>query len=201
MSTRSLRARLDRLIRAKSAILQERDRARDFTINPALAEAIRDDYNRLGMLVRNRPRNAPESPEETTLRAHIAERAKAVSLPPEYGPREQFSDRDRLDAIHCKQMSPPQCGGGILSDAEDAEEAQLRARVEAFNETPEGRARNRIFELVLRSFVRISAAEKAELDRLKELYPELPLVPNDPRKRYYEALDRAIARWRTPRCE
>jgi hypothetical protein len=46
MSTRSLRARLDRLTRANSAIEQAKAHAPDFTVDPVLAKALRDDYLR-----------------------------------------------------------------------------------------------------------------------------------------------------------
>ena len=64
----------------------------------------------------------------------------------------------------------------------------MMARVAAYEETPEGRARNRIFELQLEEFGRgFGAAQQHELDSLRTLYPDLPLDPNDPLKEIMEA--------------
>ena len=199
MSTRSLRTRLDRLTRANSAIGQEKDHASDFTIDPALAKALRDDYEHLKVLLRKRwepskyggPPSATEMEEARLLRARIAERARAIGCPPGYGPQERRTDSDRLHKFLCKRLSPPLCGGGPFSDAEDAEEAQLTARLAAFHESPEGRARERIGELFLKSFRGLSTAEQNERDNLKSLYPDLPPDPNDPMKGNYEAWNAA----------
>jgi hypothetical protein len=91
-------------------------------------------------------------------------------------------------------MSPPSCGGGTLSDAEDAKEAQLTARVTAFHESPEGRARARILQLTLKTFSFISTAEQNELDSLRLLYPDVPLDPNHPMKDAIEAWGAALER-------
>jgi hypothetical protein len=72
---------------------------------------------------------------------------------------------------------------GIMRD-------QLRARVTAFYESPEGCARERISHLEMQDFRGgRSAAEQNELDNLKTLYPDLPLDPDDP-------LTEAIEAWR-----
>jgi hypothetical protein len=63
------------------------------------------------------------------------------SCPANYGSKEARKDKDRLHHFYCKRISLPSCGGGALSETEDAEEAQLTARVAAFEESPEGRAR------------------------------------------------------------
>ena len=74
------------------------------------------------------------------------------------------------------------------ADAEDAEEAQLRARVAAFDESPEGCARRRIRGLEMQDFRGgRSAAEQNELDSLRTLYPDLPLDPDDPLTEAFEA--------------
>jgi hypothetical protein len=203
MSTRGFRARLDRLTRAANrANKQEKDHAYDITIDPALAKAIRDDEARLTVLVQKPhvpskhgggPLSAAEVEEQNMLRARMAERARAIGCPPGYGQKEYLTESNRLHKLHCKRMSPPSCGGGTLSDAEDAEEAQLTARVAAFRESPEGRARERIFELFIKEIGRrITTAEKNELDSLRTLYPNPPLDPNDPRKDSIEAWEAAI---------
>jgi len=85
--------------------------------------------------------------EEAKLRTRIADRARAIACPAGYGPRQAQKDSNRLHQLYCKRISPSACGGGPLSEAEDLEEAQLTARVAAFDESPEGCARRRIREL------------------------------------------------------
>jgi hypothetical protein len=84
------------------------------------------------------PLSAAEEQEEPWLRARFTKMAKAIGCPVGYGPRQAKNDRARIHQLYCKRISPPSCGGGPLPDAEDAEEAQLTARVAAFDESPEG---------------------------------------------------------------
>ena len=166
-------------------------------IDPVLARALRDDYERLSELVRKRsapikygPLSAAEVEEESKLGERIADRARAIGCPAGYGPKQAQKDSNRLHQLYCKRISPPSCGGGALPDAEDAEEAQLTARVAAFEESPEGYARRRIRDLILQDFREgRSAAEQNELDSLRTLYPDLPLDPDDP-------LTEALEAWR-----
>jgi hypothetical protein len=67
---------------------------------------------------------------------------------------------------------------------------QLMARVAAYDESPEGRARSRIFNLQLQRG--LTTAEQSELDGLRTLYPDLPLDPNDLLKETYEAMAAAV---------
>ncbi len=156
----------------------------DFVIEPGLARRLRDDRERLKQLERKRsggPPSAAEEQEESSLRARIAETARTIGCPANYGFRESLKDQDRLHLFFCKRISPPSCGGGPLSEADDAEEAQLTARVAAFEETPEGRGRRRKGDLTMKGFFKpLSAAEQNELDSLQALYPNLPFDPNDP---------------------
>ena len=90
MSTRSLRARLDRLMRTINATMQEEDHAHDFIIDRALANALRKDYKRLIKLEKARPYRWPPTnegvtEEERTLRARFAEKARTISCPANYG--------------------------------------------------------------------------------------------------------------------
>jgi hypothetical protein len=165
-----------------------------FTIDDAVAKASRDDYHRLGELVRKEcggPLSAAEVEEASELRDRIADRARAIGCPAGYGPGQAQNDSNRLHQLYCKRISPPSCGGGALSDAEDGEEAQLRARVAAFDESPEGCARRRIRDLDFRRGR--SAAEQNELDNLRTLYPDLPLDPDDPLTEAFEAWRRVAA--------
>ena len=169
-----------------------------FTIDHAVAKALRDDYHRLGELERKKcgdPLSAAEVEEESKLRARIDDRARAIGCPAGYGLKQAQKDSNRLHQLYCKRISPPSCRGGALPDAEDAEEAQLRARVAPFDESPEGCARRRIRELEMQDFRGgRSAAEQNELDRLRTLYPDLPLDPDDPLTEAFEAWRRERAR-------
>ena len=160
-------------------------------IDNAVAKALRDDYHRLGELVRKKdPLSAAELEEESNLRVRIGDRARAIGCPAGYGLKQAQQDNNRLHQLDCKRISPPSCGGGALPDAEDAEEAQLRARVVAFDESPEGCARRRIRELEMQWR---SAVEQNELDNLRTLYPDLPLDPDNPLTEAFEAWRRVAA--------
>jgi hypothetical protein len=166
-----------------------------FTIDNAGAKALRDDYHRLSELVHKKcgdPLSAAEVEEESRLRARIEVMARAIGCPAGYGLKQAQRDSSRLHQLYCKRISPPTCGGGALSAAEDAEEAQLRARVAAFDESPEGCARRRIRELEMQNFGG-RPAEQSELDNLRTLYPDLPLDSDDPLADTFEAWRRVAA--------
>jgi len=85
-----------------------------FTIDNAVANALRDDDHRLGELLRKKcsgPLSATEVEEETKLRGRIADRARAIGCPAGYGLRQAQSDTNRLHQLYCKRMSPSSCGG------------------------------------------------------------------------------------------
>jgi len=67
----------------------------------------------------------------------------------------------------------------------------LRARVAAFDESPEGCARRRIRDLEMQRGR--SAAEQSELDNLRTLYPDLPLDSDDPLTDAFQAWRRVAA--------
>ena len=154
------------------------DGACDFTIDPVLARGLRDDCERLDDLARKNQLNAAEQLEKSWLRTRITEMAKAIGCPVGYGAFQARRDLNQLYDLFCKRRSPPSCGGGALPDAEDAEEAQLRARVAAYEESPEGLARSRIRDLELKKWR--TSAEQSELDGLRALYPDPPPDPDDP---------------------
>ena len=186
MSTRRLLARLDRLEKMPKPVPGA------FRIDPALAKALRDDQRRFdelwqarknqNFLLNETPGNgghqiAP-SEEEAMLRARIDRMLDTIVCPPSYGAWQAKKDRYIRD-FHYKDPR---------SAAEDAEHAQLTARVLAFSRTPEGRARDRIAELrwkkvLLMRSGGISAEEQSELDNLQTLYPDLPLDPDNIRDR------------------
>jgi len=82
-------------------------------------------------------------------------------------------------------------GGFTVDDAS--------ARVEGLGESPEKRARSRIFELELKTWCREgpSAAEQIELDVLRGLYPDVPLDRSEPMYDAIQAWDRALNKSRT----
>jgi len=174
-----------------------------FFIDPVIARALRDDYERLNELCRKKwapseyggPLSAAEEQEGPWLRTRIAKMAKAIACPVGYEDSDQAKkDSHRRYQLSRKCMSPPSCGGGALTDAEDAEEAQLRARYLVLDQTPEAVARRRIVELVPTFSKVLSPAEQSELDRLKALYPDRPLDPNDPSFRVMQAFDAYLKR-------
>ena len=169
-----------------------------FTIDNAVAKALRDDYHRLGELERKKcgdPLSAAEVEEESKLRARIGDRARAIGCPAGYGLKQAQKESNRLHQLYCKRISPPSCGGGALPDGEDTEEAQLRARVAAFEESPEGCARRRIRDLEMQNFCGGRRAdEQNELDSLRTLYPDLPPDPDDPLAERFEAWRRVAAK-------
>jgi hypothetical protein len=177
-----------------------RDRSCDFAVDPELARALRDDYERLNELIRKSflpskngsPLTSIEA-DECALRARLVENAKKISCPASYGYKEKRKDDDRWCKFFYKRLSPRSCGGGKLSDAEEAEEAQLIARILAFEQTPEGLARSRIRTLLLTG--NISSSDKRELDSLQALYPEVPLDQDDPLRVAAEAWEAAAKRY------
>jgi hypothetical protein len=146
-----------------------------YTIDPAVAKRLRDDQLRLDELCKNKVHPAEEQ-ERAMLRARVAETVKSVRFG--YGAIEARKDRHRLEDFFYKRLDLRRTGG-ILTDAEDAEEAQLTARVAAFDQSPEGRGRRRIFELKRTRGDGLSPAEQMELDTLGGLYPELPPDPDN----------------------
>ena len=147
MSIRQLRARLDRLSRSDKSKIEKP--APYHTIDPALAKALRDDNARLDELVAKKNAlsqhggtlNAAEMEEEDRLHKRIAGRILEIRFPDGSGPNpdgygwtEQRKDKERLDELHRKRLSSSSCGDGSLTEAEDAEEAVVMARIAACEE-------------------------------------------------------------------
>ena len=148
----------------------------EFIVEAGLARGLRDDMERLSSFDRH-PLSAAEQEEKSELRGRIAEAARGISCPANYGRKEAEQDRGRLQTIFAKRRSGAS-GGKTLTEAEIATEAQLAARVAAFDEGPEPRARGRILELAIADFRRgLSDAETEELESLRMAYPPDP-VPN-----------------------
>jgi hypothetical protein len=163
MTIKQLRARLGRLeqsAKLNEAKVEEGKLRFDFPIDPALAKAILDEYEFLQEVKFSRGfrRVDPDTPEESLARARIVELAKAISCPPRYGFNEFWNDHERVTRLFWKDAMT------------DAEEAQVRARMEAFKQSPEGRARIRLDALEKPGL--LSPAEYEEMERLLKLYPE-----------------------------
>src|ERR1700726_5094856 len=76
-----------------------------FTIDNAVAKALRDDYHRLGELVRKKcgdPLSAAEVEEESKLGERIADRARAIGCQAGYGLMQAQKDSNRLHQLYCK---------------------------------------------------------------------------------------------------
>ena len=72
----------------------------------------------------------------------------------------------------------------------------MTARVAAYEESPEGRARSRIFQLELADFSRgLSDAEAEELESLRKIYPDLPPDSDDPLSEAIDAFRRGDHDW------
>jgi hypothetical protein len=111
MSTRSLRKRLDRLTRPANSIRGvNKLPTSNFTIDPAVAKALRDDFNRLAQIGSENwwPQTSePKTEEERTLLARMAQRASTISCPAYYNFNEFRYDRARLKALTSKEELPP----------------------------------------------------------------------------------------------
>jgi hypothetical protein len=202
MSTRRLLARLDRLEKMPKPVPGA------FRIDPALAKALRDDQRRFDELWKARydqnslnetsgdgGHQIAPSEEEALLRARIDRMVDTIVCPPSYGAWQARKDKFLTNSRLIESRSA----------AEDAEQAQLTARVLAFSRTPEGRGRDRIAKLrgkrlesleIFRNGLR--AADQSELDHLLVLYPDLPLDPDNPlhqmliKMKEHEAKKRAL---------
>jgi site-specific DNA-cytosine methylase len=166
MSIRQLRTRLDRLARSaklKEGKGEERKVPFNFALDPALVKAMSDDWDQLNKLKLPHPvygiwAPGPDTPEQRAVRERIAERAKTINCPPSYGFKEFWVDADWLSEVTREPRSK-------------SEKAEAKVRMEAFKESPEGRARIRLHELENAPGL-ITAAECEEIDRLLKLYPE-----------------------------
>jgi hypothetical protein len=140
MSLRHLKARLKRLERAQTIAQNDSDPGCTFVIDPVLARALRDDYEReqdlLYQLDVSRDKTGIRE-EKSRLRASIEERARAIVCPASYGLEQRKIDWDLLEKMSKRRhwgtwLGPP------MTAVEDAEEAQARARILAFEESPIG---------------------------------------------------------------
>ena len=182
MSSRQLRARLDRLERSVGETKSQRRKlAFEFPIDPELAKAMLDDRDRLCERLRT-GNGDDDAPEDIALRERIAQNAKTINCPPSYGLKEFLDDELTLRALGrgSKENLFPGEEEFFIDNLEDidAERAQLCARTEAFKQTPEGQARFRLKELI-ENYGWKSSAEHEEIERLMNQYPKSMYHPSD----------------------
>jgi hypothetical protein len=148
-----------------------------FTIDPVLARALRDDYERSCDLLRKKmapneyggPPTAAEEQEQAWLGARITKTAKAIGCPAGYGLKQAKKDKARLHRLYCQRISPPQCGGGALPEPEDAEEAQLTLYPDLPLDPDD--------PLKIEAWRRVDAKGKATASKLDRSKPRLSAVP------------------------
>jgi hypothetical protein len=168
MTIKQLRARLDRLersIKLDDPKVEQKKLPFEFPIDPALAKEILDEQRFLHAVRSSRgfrsiSRGDPETPEESLAGARIVELARTISCPTHYGFKQFWSDHKRVNELFVEKEA-----------ISDAEEAQVTARMEAFKQSPEGRARIRLDELENGPGL-ITPAALEEMERLLKLYPE-----------------------------
>jgi hypothetical protein len=99
MSTRRLRARLDRLEKTPLPV----GARSDFRIDPAVAKALRDDSMRVKELWRSRGYIGALSEEEAMLRARIGRLADTIVCPASYG---AWQAREDARLMSERKLSP-----------------------------------------------------------------------------------------------
>ena len=107
------------------------------------------------------------------LRQRISEIPKSIQCPEWYGKYQRDQDRKFVADLESKREKKP------LTESEDNEKARAQARLDAFayqqSQTPEGRASSRKLALSIKRFRGVlTAEEKVELERLRELFPDEP---------------------------
>ena len=92
----------------------------DFTIDPVLARALRDDHERASELVRKgRPLSAAEEQEQAWLGARITKTAKAIGCPAGYGLKQAKKDHpSRGDAPKGYELFFAGCGAELFIEIE-----------------------------------------------------------------------------------
>jgi hypothetical protein len=184
MVSRRQKARLDQLERAIPVVKKEPEPTPTFVIDPAVARTLRDDYEleqkllsrEYGPSEHGATLTLAQREEKSRLSNSIKERAIALDCPASY---ETHSwDWRRAENARLKRKA-----GTPLTEAEDAEEAQARARLLACRQSQMVRDGVRIHDLVLKGPVtgHTTAEEQQELDDLLRRYPNYEVgITGDP---------------------
>jgi len=154
-----------------------------FSINPNLASAYRETERELRALVSKPARKIPaiaERIKKLEARSDAIRRRLQVPCPTKYGDKEAAKDLARLIEFASLRED-----GTALTEAQKAEEAHLRARLDVFYSSPEAIARRRRAALeeaerrfkksrLFREFYAapLSRKERNDLKLLRWLYPE-----------------------------
>jgi hypothetical protein len=154
-----------------------------FSINPNLASAYRDIQLELRALVNEPTRKIPaiaEKIKKLEARSDAIRRRLQVPCPTKYGNKQAGNDCDRL-----MEFTALRDNKTALTEAQQAEEAHLRARFDVFAASPESIARRRrqALEDAERRFKKsrltgdfpaapLSRKERDELKLLRWLYPK-----------------------------
>lgn len=138
---------------------------------------MREDQLRLRLLERT-PHLRPDDREQKELEASIVERKKALGWPRGYTKSDLAEDRTRLSHFWKKRKAP--WPHNKLTEEEEAEEAHLAARSDAYYNSPEAigesQARSRSLLIGLKFFSREPPAtpeEISEFAKLRVLYPSV----------------------------
>jgi hypothetical protein len=154
-----------------------------FSINPNLASAYRDIQLELQALVNEPTRKIPaiaEKIKKLEARSDAIRQRLQVPCPSKYGNKEAGNDCDRL-----MQFTALRDNQTALTEAQNAEEAHLRARFDVFAASPESiaRCRRQALEDAERRFIKsrltgdfpaapLSRKDHNELELLRWLYPK-----------------------------
>jgi hypothetical protein len=166
-----IRARLDRLekIARKEKEENKGQIASGFAIDPSLARALRDDYERLRASSWNKDAPRLTADEIDEIRECIKNNVASIRIPPDYGVNEAAFDQMLLEHFYRIRITPHRS----LNPSEDEIEARLRARVLAFDETPAAKELERFKHLdwkVRLERHKVTPAERDEHKRLHQLY-------------------------------
>jgi len=171
MSFQQMRARLDRLERSAKMNESKWKLPYEFTIDPALAKAIRSECDRLWEIsILNMALGVHTTTSDLLIiEERIKEMVKGIRCPSEYDIEQHQKDRNRLWELGMKRRSP----GGHLTSAEDDEEAQLEARAQVFNPPPYRQDRKTPPKP-------LTPEEENELNRVKSLCKVMPIQAGKP---------------------
>jgi hypothetical protein len=156
-----------------------------FTIDAAVAETIRREIElqwEIG-IINSALGFYYKTEDQRVIQRRIEEIAKTIPCPKEYNLEQYRQDHQRLRQLYMKRISP----FGSLNSEEDAEDAQLSARTEVFDWTPERQAQIRADMARISAKYklqenekRLTADEEKEFNRVKSLCRVTPIEAGKP---------------------